>query len=73
MYFHLEPNKAVIGDINTALIDFYKEIGSDKFKMIKRELLDIQKEYESNRNLFMTKKLLSPESKVEDHNIQNVK
>lgn len=67
-YFHLEPDKAVIGDINTALIDFYKEIGSDKFKMIKRELFDIQKEYESNRNLFMTKKLLSPESKIEDHN-----
>lgn len=67
-YFHLEPEKAVIGDINTSLIDFYKEVGSNKFKIIKRELLDIQKEYELNRNIFMNKKLLSPESKVEDLN-----
>lgn len=67
-YFYLEPNKAVIGDINTSLINFYKEIGSDKFKIIKRELLNIQKEYEVNRSAFMTKKLLSLESKIKDCN-----
>lgn len=67
-YFYLEHEKAVIGDVNVALIDFYKEVGSNKFNIIKKELLELQKEYEANRNDFMDKKLLSPESKVEDHN-----
>ena len=67
-YFYLEPEKAVIGDVNVALIDFYKEVGSNKFNIIKKELLELQKEYEANRNDFMDKKLLSPESKVEDYN-----
>ena len=28
-YFHLEPKKAFVSDINSNLIDFYNEISSD--------------------------------------------
>ena len=67
-YFHLEPQKAFISDVNEQLISFYKEISGSKFFEIKKELEKIQIEYESNRKIFMERKLKTPDKHVEDPN-----
>ena len=40
LYFYLEPQKAIINDINKNLMNFYSEI-SQKYDIIKKELSDI--------------------------------
>lgn len=67
-YFHLEPENAFIGDINTSLINFYHEISSNNFKTIKQELFELQRHYELNRRIFMNNKLFSPDKRVSDPN-----
>ena len=67
-YFHLEPKKAFVSDINSNLIDFYNEISSDNFSLVKQELLEIQNKYELNRRIFMERKQKSPEDRVVDPN-----
>ena len=67
-YFHLEPKKAFVSDINSNLIDFYNEISSDNFSLVKQELLELQNKYELNRRIFMERKQKSPEDRVVDPN-----
>ncbi|RRQ90262.1 DNA adenine methylase [Enterococcus faecalis] len=67
-YFYLEPEKAVISDINQLLMNFYNEISGDKFIKIKEELYQLQMEYEENRKIFQYRKSLSPDEKVDDPN-----
>ncbi|PRT74740.1 DNA methyltransferase [Streptococcus anginosus] len=67
-YFHLEPKKAFVSDINSNLIDFYKEISSDNFGLVKQELLELQNKYELNRRIFMDRKQNSPDERVADPN-----
>ena len=67
-YFYLEPKKAFVSDINSNLIDFYDEISSDNFSLVKQELLELQNKYESNRRVFMERKQKSPEDRVLDPN-----
>lgn len=67
-YFYLEPEKAFISDINSNLIDFYREIASDNFKVIKQELFEIQEKYELNRRLFWDRKNKNREERVIDSN-----
>ncbi|HFU4204562.1 TPA: DNA adenine methylase [Streptococcus suis] len=67
-YFYLEPQKAFISDVNSNLIDFYREISSDKFETIKYQLLELQELYESNRRIFLERKQASPEERVVDPN-----
>ena len=44
VYFHLEPEKAIINDINTPLIEFYKGI-RDNYEKIYEELKELNEEY----------------------------
>ena len=67
-YFHLEPQKAFISDINELLINFYTEVSSQKFEKIKQELFELQSQYENNRRIFNYRKSLSPTERVEDPN-----
>jgi DNA adenine methylase len=67
-YFYLEPQKAVIGDVNKQLIQFYQEVASEKFKIIKEELSFLQEQYEKNRMIFMENKINNPKEHVLDPN-----
>lgn len=67
-FFYLEPEKAFIGDVNKALIDFYNGVASSSFNKIKEELSDLQLEYEKNRMIFMENKKELPGQRVEDPN-----
>ena len=67
LFFHLAPKKAVINDINTKLMDFYKGIQSN-FETIKRELSEIETIYKTNRRDFEKLKAENPTKRVEDNN-----
>ena len=67
MYFHLEPEAAIINDINTPLINFYKGV-RDNYSKLRKELDKLEKVYKKNRKAFDALKALHPNERVEDAN-----
>lgn len=48
MFFHLEPERAIINDINAKLMGFYEGVKFD-FDRLKKELSEIERIYHTNR------------------------
>jgi len=67
LYFHLEPKKAIINDINSKLITFYSQVKSN-YPSLRVELDEIEKIYEENRRQFDELKRQTPNERVEDKN-----
>ncbi|MCC8071734.1 MAG: Dam family site-specific DNA-(adenine-N6)-methyltransferase [Bacteroidales bacterium] len=67
LFFHLEPERAIINDINPKLIEFYKGVRND-YLQLREELNEIQALYENNRKIFNAQKALHPSEKIEDKN-----
>lgn len=67
LFFDLEPQNAIINDINVSLMDFYRGIRND-FLDVKSELKKLQVEYEKNREEFDFLKKTTLKKHVEDKN-----
>ena len=67
LFFHLEPKKAIINDINSKLISFYLGV-KDNFEVLKTELSEIEKLYTINRKKFEELKNKTPDQRVNDEN-----
>lgn len=67
LYFHLEPRKAIINDINSKLIDFYRGV-QQNYPTLRQELDEVEKIYHSNRMAFDALKAQMPNERVEDKN-----
>lgn len=67
LYFYLQPERAIINDINTKLMDFYRGVRNG-YPVLRKELDTIQKVYEVNRKEFEKLKAGSPDERVEDKN-----
>jgi len=67
LYFHLEPKKAVINDINSKLMAFYSGVKND-YETLRKELDEIEKTYAINRKQFDVLKRQTPNKRVEDKN-----
>lgn len=67
VYFHLEPPKAIINDINEKLIDFYRNVRDD-FSLMKNQLDQLQTLYEENQKSFRQLKMASDVERVENKN-----
>jgi DNA adenine methylase len=67
LYFHLEPQRAVINDINSKLMAFYSGVKND-YSNLRKELDAIAKMYEANRQQFDALKRQTPNERVEDKN-----
>jgi len=67
LYFYLEPQKAIINDINSKLMAFYKGVKSD-FELLSKELQEIEKTYLINRRKFEELKAKTPDLRVDDEN-----
>ncbi|WP_423130055.1 DNA adenine methylase [Gaoshiqia sp. Z1-71] len=67
LFFHLEPKKAIINDINSKLMAFYKGVKSD-FELLSKELQEIEKKYLINRRKFEELKAKTPDLRVDDEN-----
>lgn len=69
LFFYLEPKSAIINDINSKLMLFYKGVKDDFFNL-KEELTILQDLYIKNRDKFENLKLIYPDERVEDLNEQ---
>ena len=67
LFFYLEPHEAIINDINTPLMLFYKGIRDD-FDRVRRELSTLADVYKANRSKFDALKKNHPKERVEDTN-----
>lgn len=67
LFFHLEPKKAIINDINSKLISFYLGV-KENFEILKTELSEIEKLYAINRKKFEELKSKTPDERVDDEN-----
>ena len=67
VYFHLAPQQAIINDINTKLVNFYRGVRND-YPHLRQELDEIEAIYRANRQHFDALKALHPDKRVEDRN-----
>lgn len=67
LFFYLEPRCAIINDINTKLMKFYRGVRDD-YSNLRRELDEIELLYTNNRNEFEALKALHPDERVKDKN-----
>lgn len=66
-FFALMPQRAVIGDINEPLINFYRDV-RNRFDGLQRELAEIQAIYERNQQDYSVRKKLHPEDRIPNAN-----
>ena len=67
LYFYLEPREAIVNDINSPLISFYKGV-RNHFTKLRKELDEIEALYETNRREYEALKINMPNERVEDKN-----
>lgn len=67
VYFFLEPNNAIINDVNTRLMSFYRQL-RDNYSEMRAQLDEIQRVYEINQVMFKKLKAASPDSRVPNAN-----
>lgn len=67
LFFYLEPKRAIINDINSKLMAFYKGVKSN-FETLQKELSEIEKIYYINRKKFEELKAETPTERVSDEN-----
>ena len=67
LFFDLEPQNAIINDINISLMDFYRGIRNN-FLDVKSELKKIQLEYKKNREEFDFLKKMTLKKHIDDKN-----
>lgn len=67
LYFYLEPEKAIINDVNTKLYTFYQEIKTS-YPIARIELDEIQKIYEENQKKYEEIKKEHPNERMENKN-----
>jgi DNA adenine methylase len=67
LFFHLEPAKAIINDINSKLVSFYLGVRDD-FEQLKSELDEVENLYTINRKKYEILKSKTPDERVTDEN-----
>lgn len=67
VFFHLEPERAVINDVNSRLISFYKCVRNE-YEAMRRELDLLQTVYERNQADYKVRKNLNPDERIPNAN-----
>lgn len=67
VFFHLEPEQAIINDVNSRLISFY-ECVRNHYSEMRRELDEIQELYERNQADYKVRKDQTPDERVPNAN-----
>lgn len=67
VFFYLEPQHAVIGDVNERLITFYTQL-RNQYPLMREQLDALQREYEENQAAFEELKRLNPDQRCENQN-----
>lgn len=67
VYFYLEPDKAIINDVNERLMSFYNQL-RDNYSEMRIQLDKIQHIYETNQAAYKKLKAQSPDERVPNAN-----
>lgn len=67
LYFYLQPENAIINDINFRLYSFYKDV-QERYPEMRAQLDKLQKEYEYNQKAYEVLKAKYPDERVENKN-----
>ena len=67
LYFYLEPERAIINDVNTKLFSFYQEI-KEAYPEVRSQLDELQKIYETNQDEYEKLKQNHPDERIENKN-----
>jgi len=67
VYFDLEPESAIVNDINEKLMGFYSDVRNNYDELV-AELRALQLIYDENQMIFEREKLMSPDVRVENRN-----
>ena len=67
LYFYLEPQNAIINDVNTKLYSFYKQM-QEEYPSARKQLDELQMVYEQNQKEYEELKKKHPEERVENKN-----
>lgn len=63
VFFYLEPNDAIINDVNARLVTFYKQL-RDNYPEMRSQLDALQIQYEKNQTEYKKNKSLEPDKHV---------
>lgn len=67
VFFYLEPQKAVVNDVNAKLMTFYLDV-KEKYDIVRQQLDELQDLYEANQAEYKLLKELHPDERVENKN-----
>lgn len=67
VYFYLEPQNAIINDINKRLMLFYKQL-RDQYHQMRMQFNEIQRIYEKNHAIYRKMKANDPDKKITNRN-----
>ncbi len=67
VYFHIEPDNAIINDINDRLMMFYRQL-RDEYPEMRKQLDELQRQYETNQLAYKKLKAKSPDERVPNQN-----
>ena len=67
VYFHLEPQQAIVNDVNTKLVCFYEDVRNN-YPNMRMQLDALQRIYENNQHSYKELKSLTPDERVENRN-----
>lgn len=67
VYFHIEPDNAILNDINDRLITFYQQL-KNNYPQMRRQLDELQRQYEANQLAYKRLKAQNPEERVPNAN-----
>lgn len=67
VYFYLEPDNAIINDVNKRLVTFYQQL-RNSYPEMRLQLDALQRQYEANQSKFKRSNALSPDGRVPNAN-----
>ena len=67
VYFYLEPENAILNDVNTRLMTFYTQL-KEQYPLMRQQLDEIQALYEKNQAAFKKIKVKKPDERVPNAN-----
>lgn len=66
-YFYIEPDNAILNDINTRLMTFYTQL-QNQYPQMRMQLDELQRKYEANQAAFEKLKSANPDERVPNAN-----
>ena len=67
VYFYLEPDNAILNDVNERLMTFYRQL-KDNYPQMRKQLDELQRQYELNQATYKKLKAKNPDERVPNVN-----